>query len=79
MAVPASRGRAQKSPVKKIQANQTRNRYTIREKITAMKWCARKVSEENWSQHWSCGETSLSDAESDDTNEENDDCNCAPV
>lgn len=28
---------------------------------------------------WSCGETSLSDAESDDTNEENDDCNCAPV
>jgi hypothetical protein len=50
MAVPASRGRAQKSPVKKIQANQTRNRYTIREKITAMKWCARKVSEENWSQ-----------------------------
>lgn len=43
--------RVVKSPVAKAEPNKkSRNRYTIREKITAMKWCARKVSEENWSQ-----------------------------
>jgi hypothetical protein len=47
---PARSRPAKKSPVKKTQSQDSRHRYTVREKITAMKWCARKVSEEQWSQ-----------------------------
>ena len=32
----------------------TGNRYTIREKITAMKWCAKKVLVEKWSPQRAC-------------------------
>lgn len=41
---------AKKLPVKRTDGKNTHNRYTVREKITVMKWCAKKVLEEKWSQ-----------------------------